>query len=133
MAKLLTQEEYKSLKEKAYLKAAALSEKNLNIEEFEKEIAEEVKKIEDANSKIIFEYTVKYPNDTDLYWEYKNNNKNINNIRYLYTKYNLPFKVAVTKIYEINSYGLIRLLAENDNLRKLAEQASYYEIKGNHR
>ena len=68
MAKLLTQEEYKSLKEKAYLKAAALSEKNLNIEEFEKEIAEEVKKIEDANSKIIFENTVKYPNDTDLYF-----------------------------------------------------------------
>ena len=129
----ISNEEYKQLKEKAYLLAASLSEKDINIKTYNQIIETEKKHIKDNEAQTIFEYTVKYPNDTDLYWEYKNNNKNINNIRYLYTKYNLPFKVAVTKIYEISNYGLISLLAENDNLRKLAEQASYYEIKNNQR
>lgn len=136
MIKELTTEEYKLLKEKGYNLAKELSEETFDKETFDQIVEKEKSSINNYVAKKIFEYTVKYPNDAELYWELKSENrkqvidyKNTNNLTYIQNKLNWPFDVAFTKRIEVNEYDLQRLLESNPELMRLATQAPYYEIR----
>ncbi len=135
MNKELTKEQYKLVKEKAYRLAAELSEKELNKEEFDQIVEREKYSINNEDAKMIFEYTVKYPNDADLYFKIKNEDrkkitdyKNTHNLTYIQDELNWPFDAALTKRIEVGKYDLLGLLESNPELMKFADQAPYYEI-----
>ena len=134
MNKEITSEKYKLLKEKGYKLAAELSEKNFDKETFDQIVEEEKAKINNEDAKVIFEHTVKYPNDAELYWELKDQDKNTGNKNSykspnILSKLNWPFDVAFNKMQEVSKYDLRGLLESNPELMRLATQAPYYEIR----
>ena len=133
MKRTLTTEEYKNLKESAYVLSAKLSGEPITIEEFERIINEEKAKYStNKEAMIIFEYTVKYPSDIDLMDEIEVHPEEAKNVNYLAKVMHWPMPVVVGKRFEFANYNLKELLSERAtdgrSLFEYAQQASFYEL-----
>lgn len=119
----LSQEDYISLKTKAYELASTLPKKE--IENIINLINSQDMK--DNGEKKIFISTILYPNDMDVIIEREENH--IHDLKGLEKATLIPSDFILLKLSEYGTYGTIKLLKENKELRRLAEQASQFDSR----
>jgi len=117
----LSKEEYITIKTKAYELASTLAK-----EEIEGLINFiNSKNIKNSGKKEIFISTLLYPNDMDVIIEREENH--VHDIKGLEKATLIPTNILILKLSEYAAYGTIKLLEENKELRRLAEQASQFD------
>jgi len=117
----LSKEEYITIKTKAYELASTLAK-----EEIEGLINFiNSKNIKNSGEKEIFISTLLYPNDMDVIIEREENH--VHDIKGLEKATLIPTNILILKLSEYAAYGTIKLLEENKELRRLAEQASQFD------
>ena len=75
--------------------------------------------------KEIFISTILYPNDMDVITEHQENH--IHDLKGLEKATLIPSNFILLKLSEYGTYGTMKILEENAELRKLAEQASQFD------